>query len=119
MAIAHLSSAEYAAIAKAYSERLIATGKGSVEFGDWPSILGDKLFRTAFEGGYFGPKGTIPGFPPKGYEDLVVKGVQVAGTTDDQGIRYDLYVDGEIVATEHGSGDFDTVAFAKRHGQDI
>jgi hypothetical protein len=107
--IAHLEPDQYTEIARLYGLRLAATGKGSVEAGDWPDILGADLFAQAVEGGYFGPKGTVPGLP---YGDLTVKGVQVSGTDG----TYTLYADGVVIATEDGGGDFDTVAFAKRHG---
>lgn len=117
--ISRLSDADYAAVAELYSAHIKATGKGSVPAEDFPAILGDELFRRAFEGGFWGPKGTIPGFPPAGYEDLVVRGVQVRGTTGPGGHVYELFVDGALVATEDGGPTFDTVAFAKRHGYDI
>ena len=117
MAIAHVSDADYEAIGKAYAEYITANGTASVPAGSWPDVLGPSLFARAVEGGYFGPKGTLAGFP---YGDLVVKGVQVSGTNDGQGgFVYTLTVDGEVVATETGDGNFDTVAFAKRHGQSI
>jgi hypothetical protein len=122
MAIASVSETDLAAIAKAYSEKLIASGKNSVEFSDWPNILGDALFTRAFEGGYFGPKGTIAGFPPGKYADLKVKGVQVTTETGTGGTNWAvLYVDGVEVARENAGSDgkFDTVAFAARHGQQI
>lgn len=119
MTIAHVSDADYIAIGKAFTDHVKATGKGSVPANEWPALLGDALFRRAFEGGYWGPRGTIAGFPPAGFDDLVVRGAQVRGTSGRNGITYELFVDGVLVATEEGGPTFDTVAFAARHGQAI
>ena len=117
MAIAHVSTEDYLLIGEAYTKFITQHHKASVTAQEWPEVLGADLFKRAVKGGYFGPVGTVPGLD---YGVATVEGAQVRGTSQDDGtILYELFVDGKVIATETGGGDFDTVAFAKRHGQDI
>lgn len=125
MPVAHLSDKDFAAIGAAFTAFITANHRASIEYAEWPAILGPDLFTKAVQGGYFGAQGSIPGFP---YGDIKAVGFQVASGTRDTGpggeisVRYyALLKDGVEIARKDTASleEPDPMEWAKELGYDV